>query len=641
MAPIETILEALCAGQMSLPEAAAILAQASRQNPELSPQRMAVVESYLAEGHLSPEWADRLKSVLIAAEPGEKRTLFRPPGSTGGATGSGGIASGAVAVSTGAPVGGKTGSQPQPIQTGSASSGTFSDWPPPTSGNEPPVTVGTILRDRFYIQEVVGAGGMGVVFRALDRRREEAQDRHPHVAIKVLGEEFKNHPDALVALQREARRMQQLSHPSIAAVYDFDRDGSHVYLVMELLEGNSLDHILAGLAGRGMGERDALQIISGAGEALSFAHSRGVVHSDFKPANVFVMSDGDVKVFDFGIARIAKDSAQAGDAAHTIFDAGKLGAMTNAYASPEQILDTAAPDPRDDVYAFGLVAYEVLSGRHPFERKSAVEAQHRGMTVPPIDALSDRQNKALASALSFSREDRLGDVMSLVESLSESDVDRVGKQIIVPPRDGGARPARADHTGSEQSGKGRGLAIAAGVAIVALALGGYWFATQRDRGVAASADAGAVSEPVLPSPDSTPRPVAGDSSTGDGPAVPALPGAAPQEAAQANGNSPPAAARINADTRPEAAVQAAGAKPDLPPEAPIAAEQAAPGEPAKADVPVEQTVATVEDRSPAPPAPPAGGPGLYRWVDESGEVQFGENPPAKYADSAVKVMDLE
>ena len=102
------------------------------------------------------------------------------------------------------------------------------------------------------IEEAVGEGGMGLVFKARDRRREEARDRHPFVAIKVLGEDFKSHPDSLIALQREARRMQQLSHPNIASVYDFDRDGPHVYLVMELLEGESLDRVLARHPGVGL-----------------------------------------------------------------------------------------------------------------------------------------------------------------------------------------------------------------------------------------------------------------------------------------------------------------------------------------------------------------------------------------------------
>lgn len=609
MAQIETVLEAVCAGQMSLSEAAAILEQAHGQAPALAPQRLDVIDGFLAAGRLSAEAAGRLKAVLTSSEPVEKRTLVRPAGATGGATGTPASPTGALSVGTG-PAGSPTDSGPhQQAYTGGTTGGVLSSWPPAAEpGTAPPVVeVGTVLRDRFLIQEVVGSGGMGVVFRALDRRREEAHDRHPHVALKVLGEDFKNHPDALVALQREARRMQQLSHPRIAAVYDFDRDGPHVYLVMELLEGESLDHVLARHAGVGMEEKQALRIISGAGDALSFAHSRGVVHSDFKPANVFVMQNGEVKVFDFGIARIAKDSGQAGDAALTVFDAGKLGAMTNAYASPEQMLDTAAPDPRDDVYAFGLVVYELLAGKHPFERKSAVEAQHRGMTVEPIPTLSERQNEVLAAALSFSREARLADIKTLVHALSEPDVDRVGGQIIVPPREGVA--ARAPTVSADEgSGSPKGVMIAAAVAVTFALVGAYWYFKQPTEAPVTATEV-AAQPPVVPAqaPESeeVAAPVATDAATGPG--------------------SPPIVAE-----QPPVVVDGQQAASE--PETGALAETTPPPVSEQPPVPVEPAV-----KKPAPPAEP----GLYRWVDSNGVAQFGENPPPEYAESAVKVMDLE
>lgn len=607
MAQIETILEALCAGQMSMSEAAAILEQAHGQAPMLASQRLEVIDAFLAAGRLSAETADQLKVVLTMPEPVDKRTLVRPPGATGGATGTPASPTGALSIGTG-PAGSTMDSAPQQAYTGGTTGGVLSSWPPAAEpGTAPPVVeVGTVLRDRFLIQEVVGTGGMGVVFRALDRRREEAHDRHPHVALKVLGEDFKNHPDALVALQREARRMQQLSHPRIAAVYDFDRDGPHVYLVMELLEGESLDHVLSRHAGVGMEEKQALRIISGAGDALSFAHSRGVVHSDFKPANVFVMQSGEVKVFDFGIARIAKDSGQAGDAALTVFDAGKLGAMTNAYASPEQMLDTAAPDPRDDVYAFGLVVYELLAGKHPFDRKSAVEAQHRGMTVEPIPSLSERQNEVLAAALSFSREARLGDIKTLVHALSEPDVDRVGGQIIVPPRDGVAGRAASGSSVDESPGSRKGVMIAAAVGVIVALVGAYWYFKQPTEAPVGTTDVAA--QP---------------------PAVPAL---------------VPESEEVAASVVTDAATDS-GSPPVVAVEPPVAAEavQAEAGAPETGAV-AETTPAAIPEQPPEPavrkPAPPAE-PGLYRWVDSNGVAQFGENPPPEYAESAVKVMDLE
>ncbi len=102
------------------------------------------------------------------------------------------------------------------------------------------IELGTIIRDRFVIEERVGKGGMGQIFRARDLRKEEAEDDNPYIAIKFLGEEFSKHPRALINLQREAKKTQQLAHPNILTVYDFDRDGDRVYMTMELLNGAAL-----------------------------------------------------------------------------------------------------------------------------------------------------------------------------------------------------------------------------------------------------------------------------------------------------------------------------------------------------------------------------------------------------------------
>ena len=281
----------------------------------------------------------------------------------------------------------------------------------------PPLTPGCVLRDRFVLEEVIGSGGMSVVFRALDRRREEAQDRQPHVAIKVLGDEFKRHPDALRALQRESRKTQRLAHPNIASVYDFDRDGPNVYMVMELLVGETLDELLRRRGGVGLEKVDALRMLHEMGAALSHAHGHEIVHSDFKPSNVFVTRNGETKVIDFGVARATKPKNADTQAALTMFDAGKLGAVTVAYCSPEQMLGDADSDPRDDVYALGIVAYELLAGRHPFRGRSALEAQHKGMEVETVESLTADQNAALRGALAYRREQRTASVDELLQGL--------------------------------------------------------------------------------------------------------------------------------------------------------------------------------------------------------------------------------
>jgi len=147
---------------------------------------------------------------------------------------------------------------------------------------------------------------MGIVFKVRDLRKEEAQDRHPYAALKVLNEDFRRHPESLKALQREARKAQNLAHPNIVTVYDFDRDAAIVFMVMELLEGESPDRLIKCLGGSGLPLHKALPIVRALCGALSYAHERGIVHSDFKPANAFVTRTGSIKVFDFGIARAAK-----------------------------------------------------------------------------------------------------------------------------------------------------------------------------------------------------------------------------------------------------------------------------------------------------------------------------------------------
>ena len=105
----------------------------------------------------------------------------------------------------------------------------------------PPLGAGSVVKDRFVLEEELGRGGMGIVFKARDLRKEEAQDRNPWVALKVLNDEFRRHPESLKALQRESRKAQHLAHANVVSVYDFDRDGGNVFMVMELLEGESLD----------------------------------------------------------------------------------------------------------------------------------------------------------------------------------------------------------------------------------------------------------------------------------------------------------------------------------------------------------------------------------------------------------------
>ena len=259
---------------------------------------------------------------------------------------------------------------------------------------------GSVIKDRFELIGVLGTGGMGVVYKATDRIKAEAKDRKPHVAVKVLNEDFKAHSESFIALQRECSRTQKLAHPNIATVYDFDRTGGMAYLTMELLEGQPLNEYLnKQLPETGFSFEHAWPIINALGQALSYAHHRNIVHSDFKPANAFITDDGEVKVLDFGIARAFK---RVGDDHSTVFDAGKLGAVTPQYASAE-MLEGDPPDPRDDIFALAVVAYLMLSAKHPYDRRDANVAKALKMTPASIKSLTKLQNRALKRGLEFER----------------------------------------------------------------------------------------------------------------------------------------------------------------------------------------------------------------------------------------------
>ncbi|MHB9834563.1 serine/threonine protein kinase [Paraburkholderia terrae] len=271
---------------------------------------------------------------------------------------------------------------------------------------------GDTLNNRFVLEECLGVGGMGTVYKALDMRKLEASDRKPYLAIKVLNTQFRGNPKSLIALQREARKAQVLAHRNIVTVYDFDRDGAIVYLTMEYLSGKALSQILRTQDFKGMPVQSALPIVRGMSSALAYAHERGFVHCDFKPANVFLTDTGEVKVIDFGIARVFQRPEEESDA--TVFDPGSLGALTPAYASPE-MLEHLEPDPRDDIYALGCITYELLTGRHPFDRQSATQARASNRQPQRPENLSNRQWRALRATLAFDRKSRTPTVSRFVE----------------------------------------------------------------------------------------------------------------------------------------------------------------------------------------------------------------------------------
>ena len=232
------------------------------------------------------------------------------------------------------------------------------------------LTAGTKLGP-YEILSALGAGGMGEVYRARDTTLNR------DVAIKVLPESFANDPERLARFQREAQVLASLNHPNIAHIHGLEHSGGVSALVMELVEGEDLSQKLEGLRAKGSGLPldEALPIARQIAEALEAAHGQGIIHRDLKPANIKVRADGTVKVLDFGLAK-AMDPLSSSSAAAALANSPTItspAAMTAAgiilgtaaYMSPEQARGKVV-DKRTDIWAFGCVLYEMLTGLRPF-----------------------------------------------------------------------------------------------------------------------------------------------------------------------------------------------------------------------------------------------------------------------------------
>ena len=274
---------------------------------------------------------------------------------------------------------------------------------------------GVTLKDRFVLLEKLGQGGMGVVFKAKDLLKVEAQDKDPYVAIKVLTDAFKKYSGSFIALQREASKAQRLAHPNIATVYDFDRDGNTVFMTMEYLQGKPLNQLIKELTKKPLKLDHALHIIEELCSGLSYAHEKFLIHSDFKPGNCFLLNDGHVKLLDFGIARASTQTDEERE--NTMFDPAKLSAVTPAYATPEMFAGMN-PDPRDDIYGLACVAYQLLAGgKHPYNKVASPKIQELGIKPKPIKGLNRRQQKTLMKALTVVREERIDEVEKFAEGM--------------------------------------------------------------------------------------------------------------------------------------------------------------------------------------------------------------------------------
>lgn len=284
--------------------------------------------------------------------------------------------------------------------------------PPPAAGDPSP---GDLVSGRYRLEKKLGEGGMGTVFLALDEvYAGEFEDRNAHVALKFLNTKFSQHKISRIALQRETRKSQQLAHPNVVRVMHFDVHDDTPYMIMEFMRGQPMDEYLEERRGRGMTLEEAMPLIKGMANGLQYIHDEGLVHSDFKPGNVFVTESGVPKILDLGIARISESFAEEDH--QTKFDVSALGALTPTYASCE-MFEGLPPDPKDDIYALALVVYELLAGHHPFERTPAIKARANGMLPPRIKSLGRSRWRALEKGLAFDRASRMDSAESLYSAL--------------------------------------------------------------------------------------------------------------------------------------------------------------------------------------------------------------------------------
>jgi eukaryotic-like serine/threonine-protein kinase len=219
----------------------------------------------------------------------------------------------------------------------------------------------------YRIISKIGAGGMGEVYLAQDTKLDRK------VAIKFLHEEFSKDADKLSRFVQEAKAASALNHPNILTVYEIGEVDGKNYIATELIEGETLSRRLRG---ESMSLNSTLDVAIQIASALQAAHNAGIVHRDIKPDNVMIRPDGFVKLLDFGIAKLAEKNREPIDEeAATAISAGTSPGMivgTAAYMSPEQARGKQV-DARTDIFSFGVVLYEMLTKRHPFEGENAMD----------------------------------------------------------------------------------------------------------------------------------------------------------------------------------------------------------------------------------------------------------------------------
>jgi len=260
-----------------------------------------------------------------------------------------------------------------------------------------------LLAGRYRIERLLGAGGMGAVYRARDLLGEQFGDPDPYIAVKVLSEEFAETPDASALLYSEFALTRRLRHDNVLRLHSFevDTDCQRAFITMELMRGLTLDKLLCERP-LGLPWNELRKIVLPLLDALAYTHARGVVHGDMKPSNVMVSEEG-VRLFDFGLGQ-----AQEG-VLHGLpqLSRKRFNAWTPGYAAPE-LLEGQPMATSADIYGVACVIYELTGGKHPFRRLPSTQArdEHVERELQAPANLPKHCWPALRSALAFDAADR-------------------------------------------------------------------------------------------------------------------------------------------------------------------------------------------------------------------------------------------